>query len=162
MIRSLYVKSPFLASTSSTSFWLTLHTQTEWVIFEQARTNYLVVKAQNFEYPIFTFGFFSFLSSIKFLQVTKTFASCSFCLCTLLLTLIKSFFSSTYLLKFSSSKTFATRCSVSLMIAFLFSGAGFANISPKFFYFMWSSNKVFKYIKIFMNSTFDTIYQAPR
>ena len=42
------------------------------------------------------------------------------------------FFSSTYLLKLSSSKTFVTRSSVSVMIDFLFSGAGFANISPTF------------------------------
>ena len=63
---------------------------------------------------------FFFESSIKFLQVTKTFASCSFCLCTPLLALTYSFFTSTYLLKLSSSKTFVTRWSVSVMIAFPF------------------------------------------
>ena len=57
---------------------------------------------------------------IKFLQVTKTFVSCSFCLCTSLLTLTESFFSSTYLLKLSSSKPFVIRWSVSVMIAFPF------------------------------------------
>ena len=55
-----------------------------------------------------------------------------FCLCTPLLTLTSSLFSSTYLLKFSSSKTFVTRWRVSLVIVFLFVGAGFANISPTF------------------------------
>ena len=35
------------------------------------------------------------------------------------------------------------------MIAFPFLGTGFANISPTFYDFMWSSNKVFKDIKIF-------------
>ena len=63
---------------------------------------------------------FSFESSIKFLQVTRTFASSSFCSCTSLLTLTKSFFSSIYLLKLSSSKTFITRWRVSVMIAFSF------------------------------------------
>ena len=63
---------------------------------------------------------FFFESSIKFLQVTKTFASCSFCLCTPLLTLTQSFFSSTDLLKLSSSKTFVIRRCVSVMVAFPF------------------------------------------
>ena len=63
---------------------------------------------------------FFFESSIKFLQVTKTFASCSFCVWTPLLTLTYSFFSSTYLLKLTSSRTFVTRWSVSGMIAFPF------------------------------------------
>ena len=66
------------------------------------------------------------------MKVTMAFASCRFCLCTPLFTLTQYFFSSTYLLKLSSSKTFVTRSSVSVMIDFLFSGAGFANISPTF------------------------------
>ena len=40
----------------------------------------------------------------------------SFCLCTPLLTLAKSFFSSTYLLKLSSSKTLVTRWNVFVVI----------------------------------------------
>ena len=48
----------------------------------------------------------------------KILASYSFCLCTPLLTLTKSFFSSIHQLKLLSSKTFITRWSVSVMIAF--------------------------------------------
>ena len=59
LIRSFYVKSPSTASTSNTTFWWPLQTQTEWVIFEPARTHHLDLKAQNFENPIFTFGCFS-------------------------------------------------------------------------------------------------------
>ena len=50
----------------------------------------------------------------------KILASYSFCLCTPLLTLTKSFFSSIHQLKLSSSKTFFTRWSVSVMTAFPF------------------------------------------
>ena len=59
LIRSLYVKSQSIASTSNTTFWWALQTQTEWVIFEPARTHHLGLKAQNFENPIFTFRCFS-------------------------------------------------------------------------------------------------------
>ena len=59
LIRSLYVKSQPIALTSNTTFWWALETQTEWVIFEQARTHHLGLKVQNFENPIFTFGCFS-------------------------------------------------------------------------------------------------------
>ena len=53
------VKSQSIASTSNATFWWTLQTQIEWVIFESARTHHLGLKAQNFENPIFTFGCFS-------------------------------------------------------------------------------------------------------
>ena len=59
MIWTLYVKSQSIASTSNTTFWWALQTQTEWVIFEPVRTHHLGLKAQNFEKPIFTFGCFS-------------------------------------------------------------------------------------------------------
>ena len=59
LIRSLYVKSQSIASTSNTIFWWALQTKTEWVIFEPARTHHLGLKAQNLENPIFTFGCFS-------------------------------------------------------------------------------------------------------
>ena len=59
LIRSLYVKSQSIASTSNTAFWWALQTQTEWFILESARTQYLCLKAQNFENPIFIFGCFS-------------------------------------------------------------------------------------------------------
>ena len=55
----LCVKPQSIASTSNKIFWWPLQTQTEWVIFQPARTHHLGLKAQNFENPIFTFGYFS-------------------------------------------------------------------------------------------------------
>ena len=59
MIRSLYIKSWSIALTKNTTFWWALQTQTEWVLFEPARTDHFGLKTQNFENPIFTFGCFS-------------------------------------------------------------------------------------------------------
>ena len=59
LIRSLYVKSQSIASTSNTTFWCALQMQTEWVICEPARTHHLGLKAQKFENPIITSGCFS-------------------------------------------------------------------------------------------------------
>ena len=57
--QALWVKSQSIASTSNTKFWWALQTQTEWIIFEPARTHHLALKAYNFEKTIFTFGCFS-------------------------------------------------------------------------------------------------------
>ena len=58
MIRSLHVKSQSIASTSITTFWWALQTQTEWVNFESVRTHHMGLKAHNFRNTIFTFGCF--------------------------------------------------------------------------------------------------------
>ena len=77
LIRSLYVKSQSIASTSNTTFWWALQTQKEWVIFEPARTHHVGRKAQNFENPIFTFGCLSLKAAYnsyklqRLLQVAK-------------------------------------------------------------------------------------------
>ena len=59
LFRSFYVKSQSNALTSNKAFWWVLQTQTQWVIFEPARTHHLGLQAQNFENPIFTFWCFS-------------------------------------------------------------------------------------------------------
>ena len=59
LIRSFYVKSQSITSTSNTTFWWVPQTQIQWVIFGPARTHHLDLKAQNFENSIFTFGCFS-------------------------------------------------------------------------------------------------------
>ena len=59
LIRSLYVKTQSISSTSNTTFWWAQQTQTGWVILEPARTHHLDLKAHNFENPITTFGWFS-------------------------------------------------------------------------------------------------------
>ena len=97
VIRSLYVKSQSIASTSNTKFWLALHTVSYFWASQPARTHHLGLKVQNFENPILTFRSFS---------LKVVYSSCklqSFCLCTPLITLTQSFFRSTYLLKLSSS-----------------------------------------------------------
>ena len=145
LIRSLYVKSHSIASTSSTTFWWALQTQTVWVIFEPARKHHLGFKAQNFENPILTFGCFS-LKAVYNSWNYKGFCKLqSFCLCTPLLL----YFSDTYLLNLSSSYTFVTSWSASVAIVFPFFKSRFCNYSIYIFDFMWSSSKVFKDIKIF-------------
>ena len=56
LLDQVFVKSESIASTSNTTFWWAPQTQTDWVIFEPARTHYLDLKAQNFENPILTIG----------------------------------------------------------------------------------------------------------
>ena len=57
--------------------WWALQTQTEWVIFEPARTHHLGLKAQNFTNAIFTFGAFylkavyNSCKSQRLLQIAK-------------------------------------------------------------------------------------------
>ena len=55
----MYIKSQSIAPTSNTTFWGVLQTQTDWVIFESTRTYHMVLKARNFDIPIFKFGCFS-------------------------------------------------------------------------------------------------------
>ena len=77
LIRSLYVKSQSIASTSIIKLWWALQAQTEWVIFGPARTHHFVLKAQNFENPILTFECFSLKAEYnscklqRILQVAK-------------------------------------------------------------------------------------------
>ena len=83
LIRSLYVTSQSTVLTSSTTFLWALQLQTEWVIFEPAKTHHLGLKAQNFENPTFTFGYFplkAVYNSCKLqrlLQVAKLLFICS-------------------------------------------------------------------------------------
>ena len=132
MIRSLYVKPPSVASTSSTTFWWALQTQSEWV-------------TEHWEPDIYIWMFF-FESSIKFLQSHKDFCKLQrFCLYAPLLKLTKSSFLSTYLLKLTSSKTFVTRKSVSVVIAFPFFRSRFYQY---FTYVLISCEFQTKYLKI--------------
>ena len=87
LIRSFYVRSQFIASTSNTIFWWALQTQTEWVIFEPARTHHLGPKAQNSENPVFTFWCFSLKAVHSFCKLERILKLQSFWLCIPLLTL---------------------------------------------------------------------------
>ena len=138
------------------------------------KTSFGSLGTEVWEPNIYIWVFF-FEGSIKFLQATKTFASCSFCLYTPFLSLTWSFFSSTYLMKLSSSKTLVTRWSVSVMIAFLFLRSKFfANISPTLL--IWCEvqtrySKILKYseqyignhlsgtkVRIWFGSEYDTVF----
>ena len=149
MIRSLYVKSQSIISTSNITFWWELQTQTEWLIFEAARTHHLGLKTHNFENPMFTFECFSLKAVYNFcklqrlLQVFRFLFMYSFThtnivfLFRKLFSEIAIFINVCYQMKCFSGNSFS------------FLGIGFANISPDIFDFMWSSNKEFKDIKIF-------------
>ena len=144
------VKYQSIASTSNTTFWWSLQTQTEWVIFESARTlRHRTFKAQNFENPIFIFGCFSLIAvdnSCKLqrlLQAPKFLFMYSFTHTNIIFlfrhlpTEIAIFINVCYQMKCFSGDSFfffRSRCS---------------KYSNSFFDFMWSSNKVFKEIKIF-------------
>ena len=149
LIRSLYVKSQSIAWTSNTTFWSALQTQTKWVIFERARTHHLGLEAQNFENLIFTFGCLSLTALYNFcklqrrLQVVKFLIMHSFSHTNILFlfrclpTEIPIFINVCYQMKCFSDDSFS------------FFGSRFCWYSAYFFDFMWSSNKVFKDIKIF-------------
>ena len=127
---SLYIKSQSIASTSNTTCWLALQTQTEWVIFELARTHHLGLKAQNFENPIFTFWCFSLkviYNSCKLkrrLQVVKFLFKYSF-LHTNIVFLFRHL--PTEIVIFINI-CYQMKCFSGEVLPFL--GKGFANISP--------------------------------
>ena len=89
LIRSLYVKSQSITSTSNTTYWWVQQMQTEWVTFEAVRKRYFGLREQNFEDPVFLFGWFS-LKAARKLKLQKLLPC--LCLCTLFLTLTYSFF----------------------------------------------------------------------
>ena len=80
LIRSLYVYGQSVASTSNTAFWWVLHTQTEWVPDDPARTHHFGLRVQNLENPIFMLGYLSLivLSSSDTLHRTNRFCLCTF------------------------------------------------------------------------------------
>ena len=149
LIRSFYVTPQSIESTSNTIFWWTLQMQTEWVISEPTRTHHLGLKAQNFENPIFTFWCFSLkviYNSCKLkrrLQVVKFLFKYSFLHTNIVFlfrhlpTEIVIFINICYQMKCFSGDSF------------YFFRNRFCSYSTYFFDFMWSSNKVFKDIKIF-------------
>ena len=104
LIRSLYVKSQSSASTSNATFWWALQTQTRWSVFEPARTHHLGLKKQrNLRTQYLHLGLFLWKQYIVLANYKDFCKLRSFWLCTPLLTLTWPFFSSTYLLKLSSS-----------------------------------------------------------
>ena len=131
MIRSFYVKSQSITSSSNTTFWWVLQTQTEWVIFEPVRTHHLGLEAQNFEKPIFTFRCFSLKAVYnscnlqRLLQVAIFLVMYFFTHINIVLlfrqlrTEIVIFINVCYQMKCFSGNSFS-----------FFLGAGFANIPP--------------------------------
>ena len=118
LIKSLNVKSQSIASTSNTAFWWALQTQTEWVILSQPEhtiwiSRHRTLRTEYLHLGVFLWKHYIILASYKDFCKLQ-----SFWLCPPLLTLTSSFFSGTYLLKFSSSYTFVTRLSISLVIVF--------------------------------------------
>ena len=132
--------------------------QTEWVIFEPARTHHLGLKAQNFESPIFTFGWF-FLTAVhnscklqRILQVAKFLFMYSFTHTNIVFlfrhlpTEIVIFINVCYQMKYFSGDSFS-----------LLLGAGFAKIPPTF---LISCEVQTRYSKVLKNS--EQYIQVPR
>ena len=158
LIRSLYVKSQSIASTSNTTFWWALQTQTEWVIFEPARTHHLGLKAQNFENPIFTFGCFSLKAVYNSCKLQRLLQVAKF--------LIMYSFTHTniaFLFRHLSTEIviFINVCyQISgNVIVFRFLGRSFANFPPTFLISCEVQTRYSIMLKI-LNSTFGTIYQV--
>ena len=78
LIRSLYVKSQSIASSSNRTFGWALQTKTGWDIFDLARTHHLGLKAHNFENPIFTFGCFSLKAVYKSCKLQRLLQAAKF------------------------------------------------------------------------------------
>ena len=115
-IRSLYVKSQSNASTSNTTFWWGLKGKQSESFLSQSEHTTWVSRHRTFitrylHLEVFLWKQYIILASYKDFCKLQ-----SFCLCTRLLL----YLSNTYLLKLSSSQTFATRWSVSVVIAFPF------------------------------------------
>ena len=141
----MHVKSQSIVSNNNTAFWWALQTQREWAI-----THHVGLKAQNFENPIFAFGCFSLKAVYnscyklkRLLQVVK-FLFMSSCTHTNIVfpfrhlpTEIVVFLNDCYQMKCFSGDSFSCFCS------------RLCWYSSYFFDFMWSSDKVFKYINIF-------------
>ena len=120
LIRSLYVKSQCIASTSNTTFWWAVQTQTDWVIFEPAGTHHLCLKAQIFQKTVFTYGRFSLKAVYNSCKLQRLLKVSKFLFMYSFTRSNKVFFSGTYIIKLSSSLTFVTRGSVSVVIVFPF------------------------------------------
>ena len=124
--------SPLHQLPTNTTFWWAPQTQTEWAIFEPARTHHLGLKPQSYENPIFTCGCFylkAVYNSCKLktlLQVAKF--------------LVMYFFTHTNIVfLFGHLPTemvifinvcYEMKCSVVTVVPFI--GPGFANIPPTF------------------------------
>ena len=152
MIRSLYVKSQFIASTFDERY----KPPAEWVIFEPSRPHHLDLKAQDFEnhylhLGVFLWNWYIILASYKYLYKRK------------------------FLLMYSFTHTnlvFLFRLRPTEIVVFIsvcekvkcFSGDNFSFLwsrfcwhSTYFFDFMWNPNKVFKDIKKEFELIFDQI-----
>ena len=141
----MYVKSPSIASTSSTTFWWALQMQTDWVILEPVRTLFGSLGTELWEPNIYIWVFF-FKNSIKLLQVTRLLQVAKFLfMYSFTHTNIVCFFNHlpTEIAIFKNVCYFVTRRSVSVVMAFPFLGTGFANILPKVFQTRYS--KILKY-----------------
>ena len=122
LVRSFYVMSQSIASTSNATFWCVLQTQKERVIFVPVRAHSLGLEAQNFQNPIFTFGYFSLKTVYNYcklqrpLQVAKFLFMYSFTHTNIVI-LSRHLPTETVIFL---NETFVTKWSVLVVIVFLF------------------------------------------
>ena len=125
--------------------------QTERVIFEQARTHHLGLEAQNFENPIFTFGYFSLTAVYYSCKIQRPLEVAKF--------LFLFMYSFTYTNIVFLFRHLPTEIAIFINVCYqikCFSGDSssffrgrFCSYPTYFFDYIWSSNKVFKDIEIF-------------
>ena len=71
LIRSLYIYSQSIVSTSNTAFWWVLHMQTEWVPDDPARTHDFGLRVQNLGNPIFMLGIWLWMHCTVLIDCTE-------------------------------------------------------------------------------------------
>ena len=154
----MYFTLQSIASTSNTTLWWELQTQTEWVIFEPAGTHHLGLKAQNFENQIFTFRYFSLKAVYNPCKLQRLLQTAKFL----------------FMYSFTTSlfRHLPTEIVIFINVCYpiqCFSGDSFSFFSeqvPIIFHLLSWFHVQFnqgtpRHYNI-LNSTFETIYQVPR
>ena len=97
LIRSLYVKSQFIASTSNPRFWWALQTENRVSYFWAIQNTPFESQGTELWEPIFSFGYFCLETVYNSCKLQSLSQAAKFFLCSPLLAVTLSFFSSTYL-----------------------------------------------------------------
>ena len=144
--RSFWSES--IASTSNTTFWWALYTQSDSFLSQPARTHHLSLRVQNFENPIFTFGCFSLkavYNSCKLERLLQSFYLCIYFSIHTNIVFLSRHLPTEIVIFINAS--YQMKCFIG--DSFSFFENRFCEYSSYFFDFTCISYKVFKCIKIF-------------
>ena len=153
LIRSLYVKSQSIASTSNNTFWWALQTKTKWVISEPLRTHPLGLKAQIFENPIYPFGCCSLKAVYNHWKFQRLLQVAKFLI-------VYSFIHTDIVFLFRHLPTETVFINVCYRLK-CFSGHSFSCFRSRFCKYSTYFFDIQRHW-YFPNSTFETIYQVPK